>query len=565
MNNEPRKRTGGRILIDALALNGADTVFCVPGESYLAALDALHDTQQIRTIVCRQEGGAAMMAEAHGKLSGRPGICFVTRGPGASNASAGLHVAAQDSTPMILFIGQVDSQTVDREGFQEVDYKQMFGGTAKFVGQINNAARIPEYVNRAYQIATSGRPGPVVLALPEDMLTETVAVADAAPSRGAQAEPAAAQLASLRDMLAKAERPILVVGGGVWSAAAAGSAQRFAERNGLPVFTTFRRQDYVDNECAGYAGFLGVGMPASAIKRVKDSDLILALGTRLGDVVTDGYAMFDLPRPRQTIVHVHPDPDEIGRVWQVDLGIVASPIAAAEALARLEPVTDQGRWAAWTKAARADYLEESRPRATPGAVDLTAVVKHLSENLPADAIITNGAGNYATWAHRYYRFRRFRTQLAPTSGSMGYGLPAAVAAKITQPQRQVVCFAGDGCLMMTVQELATAAQYGAAIIVIVFNNGMFGTIRMHQEKHYPGRVSGTNIVNPDFAALARACGGHGETVERTEEFAPAFRRAVASGKPAVIELKVDPEALTTRASLSEIRAAALKKQQAATR
>jgi acetolactate synthase-1/2/3 large subunit len=372
-------------------------------------------------------------------------------------------------------------------------------------------------------------------------------------------------LAALRELLAKAERPILVVGGGVWSADAAGDAQRFAERNGLPVFTTFRRQDYVDNECAGYAGFLGVGMPATAIKRAKDSDLVLALGTRLGDVVTDGYAMFDLPRPKQTIVHVHPDPDEIGRVWQADLGIVASPIATAKALAALDPVEDSARWAAWTKSARADYLEESKPRATPGAVDLTAVVRHLSETLPADAIITNGAGNYATWAHRYYRFRRFRTQLAPTSGSMGYGLPAAVAAKITQPHRQVVCFAGDGCLMMTVQELATAAQYGAAIVVIVFNNGMYGTIRMHQERHYPGRVSGTDIFNPDFAALARACGGHGETVARTEEFAPAFRRAVASGKPAVIELKVDPEALTTRASLSEIRAAAVKRQQAAPR
>ncbi|MCC6470537.1 MAG: thiamine pyrophosphate-binding protein [Alphaproteobacteria bacterium] len=565
MSNETGKRTGGRILVDALALNGADTAFCVPGESYLAVLDALHDTQQIRTIVCRQEGGAAMMAEAHGKLTGRPGICFVTRGPGASNASSGLHVAAQDSTPMILFIGQVDSQTVDREGFQEVDYKQMFGGTAKFVGQINNAARVPEYINRAFQIATSGRPGPVVLALPEDMLTDLAEVADAAPSRGAQAEPAPAQLAALRDRLARAERPLLVVGGGVWSAEGAADAKRFAERNGLPVFTTFRRQDYVDSDYAGYAGFLGVGMPATAIKRARDSDLILALGTRLGDVVTDGYAMFDLPRPKQAIVHVHPDPDEIGRVWQADLGIVASPIAATRALAAMDPVADPGRWAAWTKAARADYIEESTPRSTPGAIDLSAVVKHLSDNLPADAIITNGAGNYATWAHRYYRFRRYRTQLAPTSGSMGYGLPAAVAAKLAEPHRQVVCFAGDGCLMMTVQELATAVQFGAAFVVIVFNNGIYGTIRMHQERHYPGRVSGTDMVNPDFAALARAFGGHGETVERTDQFAAAFQRAAASGKVAVIDLKVDPEALTTRASLSEIRAAAIKKQQAAAR
>jgi acetolactate synthase-1/2/3 large subunit len=562
VSNEPHARTGGRVLVDALALNGADTIFCVPGESYLAVLDALHDTQQIRTIVCRQEGGAAMMAEAHGKLSGRPGICFVTRGPGASNASSGLHVAAQDSTPMILFIGQVDTQTVDREGFQEVDYKQMFGGIAKFVGQINHAARIPEYVNRAYQIATSGRPGPVVLALPEDVLTDMAVVADAAPSRGAQAQPSPGQLEALRSLLAGAERPILVVGGGVWSEEAAQAARRFAERNALPVFTTFRRQDYLDNDYAGYAGFLGVGMPATAIKRAKDSDLVLALGTRLGDVVTDGYAMFDLPRPKQTIVHIHPDPDEIGRVWQADLGIVASPIEAAKAMAALAPVGNHGRWAAWTKAARADYLEESKPRPTPGAVDLSAVVRHLSDTLPPDAIVTNGAGNYATWAHRYYRFRQFRTQLAPTSGSMGYGLPAAVAAKIAQPHRQVVCFAGDGCLMMVVQELATAVQFGAAVVVVVFNNGMYGTIRMHQERHYPGRVSGTDMVNPDFAALARAFGGHGETVERTDQFPAAFKRAAASGKVAVIDLKVDPEALTTRASLSEIRAAALKKQQA---
>jgi acetolactate synthase-1/2/3 large subunit len=551
-------RTGGRLLIDALALNGADTVFSVPGESFLAALDALHDTQQIRNVVCRQEGGAAMMAEAYGKLTGRPGICFVTRGPGASNAASGLHVASQDSTPMILFIGQVDRQTWDREGFQEVDYKQMFGGQAKFVGQINDAARVPEYVNRAFQIATSGRPGPVVLALPEDMLTDTAQVPDAAPSKGAQGQPNPAQMQELRALLEKAERPILVVGGGSWSTGAAAAARQFAEANALPVFATFRRQDYVDNASPSYAGFLGVAMPATAIKRAKASDLVIALGTRLGDVATDGYQLFDLPRPRQTIVHIHPDPDEIGRVWQADLGIVAAAPAAAEALAKLPPVA-KPRWAEWTKQARAEYLEESKPRATPGPVDMAAIVKHLSDTLPADAIVTNGAGNYATWAHRYYTFRTFRTQLAPASGSMGYGLPAAVAAKILQPHRTVVCFAGDGCLMMTVQELATAVQYGAAVVAVVFNNGMFGTIRMHQERHYPGRVSGTDIRNPDFAALARAFGGHGETVERTEQFPEAFRRALGSAKPAVIDLKVDPEALTTRASLSEIRAAALAK------
>jgi len=562
MATEPRPRNGGRILIDALALNGADTVFCVPGESYLAALDALHDTQQIRTIVCRQEGGAAMMAEAYGKLTGRPGICFVTRGPGASNASSGLHVAAQDSTPMILFIGQVDSATVDREGFQEVDYKQMFGFTAKFVGEIVDAARIPEYVNRAYQIATSGRPGPVVLALPEDMLVDMATVPDAAPSKAAQAEPSQGQLAQLQAMLDKAERPILVVGGGVWSQKAADAIGRFASANDLPVFTTFRRQDYVANDHPSYGGFLGVGMPASAIKRAKECDLILAVGTRLGDVVTDGYAMFDLPRPKQKLVHVHPAPDEIGAVWQADLPVVASPIAAAEALAQLPPVAGRARWAEWTKSAHADYVAEHKAKPTPGAIDLTAIVKHLSDTLPADAIVTNGAGNYATWAHRFFRYKKFRTQLAPTSGSMGYGLPAAVAAKIAAPERQVVCFSGDGCLMMTVQELATAVQFGAPIVVIVFNNGIYGTIRMHQERHYPGRVSGTDMVNPDFADLARAFGGHGETVTKTEEFAPAFQRAVQSGKVAVIDLKVDPEALTTRATLSEIRAQALKKQAA---
>lgn len=459
---------------------------------------------------------------------------------------------------MILFIGQVDRQTWDREGFQEVDFKQMFGGQAKFVGQINDAARVPEYVNRAYQIATSGRPGPVVLALPEDMLTDTAEVPDAAPSHGAQGQPAPGQMQELRAMLEKAERPMLVVGGGSWSAEAAEAARRFAEANALPVFTTFRRQDYVDNTSASYAGFLGVAMPAAIVKRAKASDLVIALGTRLGDVVTDGYQLFDLPRPKQKIAHIHPDPDEIGRVWQADLAVVASPIAAAKAMAALPPLP-KPRWGDWTKSARAEYVEESKPKATPGPVDMAAIVKHLSDTLPADAIITNGAGNYATWAHRYYTFRKFRTQLAPASGSMGYGLPAAVAAKLAHPERTVVCFAGDGCLMMTVQELATAQQYGAAVITVVFNNGMFGTIRMHQERHYPGRVSGTAIQNPDFAALARAFGGHGETVERTEQFPAAFRRAAASGKPAVIDLKVDPEALTTRASLSEIRAAALAK------
>ena len=547
-------RTGGRILIDALALNGADTVFCVPGESYLAALDALYDTQQIRTIVCRQEGGAAMMADAYGKLTGRPGLCFVTRGPGASNAAAGLHIAAQDSTPMILLVGQVERQTLDRGSFQEVDYKQMFGGQAKFVGQIADPRRVPEFVNRAYQIATSGRPGPVVLALPEDMLTDTAEVADAAPSLGAQGEPAPRQMQALRALLEKAERPIVVLGGGVWNADAAEAARRFAAANDLPVFTTFRRQDLIDNTYAGYAGYLGVAMAPSAAKRARDCDLVLALGTRLGDVETDGYQMFRLPRPAQKIVHVFPDPDEIGRVWQADLAIVASPIEAAKALAALAPVKAP-RWSAWTRAARADYAADSKPQAMPGPVDMAAIVKHLSDTLPDDAIITNGAGNYAVWAHRYFTFRKFGTQLAPTSGSMGYGLPAAVAAKLKHPERTVVCFSGDGCLMMTVQEFATAVQYGAPFVTIVYNNGMYGSIRMHQEKFYPGRVSGTDIQNPDFAALARACGWHGETVERTDAFAAAYQRSVMSGKPAIIDLKVDPEALTTRASLSQIRAA----------
>ncbi|MGQ0674875.1 MAG: thiamine pyrophosphate-binding protein, partial [Rhodospirillales bacterium] len=441
-------RTGGRILIDALALNGADTIFCVPGESYLAALDALHDTQQIRTIVCRQEGGAAMMAEAYGKLTGKPGLCFVTRGPGASNAASGLHVAAQDCTPMILFVGQVDRQTLDREAFQEIDFKQMFAGQAKFVGQIADPRRVPEFVNRAFQIATSGRPGPVVLALPEDMLTDTAAVPDAAPSRGAQGLPEPQQMRAVRALLETAERPIMVVGGSVWDADAAEAAKTFAAANELPVYATFRRQDMVDNAYRGYAGYLGVAMAPSAAKRARQSDLVLALGTRLGDVETDGYQMFALPRPAQKIIHVFPDPDEIGRVWQADLAVVASPIAAAKALAALPPIKNP-RWSAWTKAARAEYEADSKPQQTPGPVDMAAIVRHLSDTLPPDAIITNGAGNYAVWAHRYYTFRKYRTQLAPTSGSMGYGLPAAVAAKLVHPERAVVCFSGDGCLMMT--------------------------------------------------------------------------------------------------------------------
>lgn len=546
-------RHGGRILADALKANGVERVFSVPGESFLAALDGLYDLG-IPNVVCRHEGGAAMMAEAQGKLTGRPGIAFVTRGPGATNASAGVHVARQDSTPMILFVGQIARADRDREAFQEVDYRAMFGGLAKWVAEIDQTDRIPEYVSRAFHLAQSGRPGPVVLALPEDMLSARADIPDRAPARAPLRDVAPASIDAIVAALAGAERPLVVPGGSVWDQRAADDLARFAEGWGLPVAVPFRRQDHMDNRHPNYVGDLGVGMNPALGQALTQADVILSLGSRLGDTLTNGYALMDPTRPGPRVVHVYPDPDEIGHLWTPDPGLAACPRAVLAALAdRPAP----RRWDDWTADLRGRYLDWRRPRPTPGAVRMERVIHWLSDNLPEDAITTNGAGNYAAFLHRYFQWKRAGTQLAPTCGSMGYGMPAAISAKIAQPERVVVCLAGDGCVQMTVNELSTAAQNGAAVIVVVANNGRYGTIRMHQEKHFPGRVSGTDLANPDYAALARAYGGHGEVVTDDAAFGEAFARARAAGTLAVIELRLDPEALTTGATLSETRAAAL--------
>ncbi|AGT07548.1 thiamine pyrophosphate-binding protein [Paracoccus aminophilus] len=545
-------RHGGQILVQALKDNGVTRVFSVPGESFLAVLDGLYSSG-IENIVCRQEGGAAMMAEAAGKLTGRPGIAFVTRGPGATNASAGVHVAKQDSTPMILFVGQIARGDRDREAFQEVDYRAFFGGIAKWVAEIDQTERIPEYLARAFQLATSGRSGPVVLALPEDMLSARAEVADLAPARAPLPAVADSSVTAIAEALAGAERPLVVPGGSVWSQQAADDLAAFAARWGLPVAVPFRRQGHMDNDHPNYVGDLGVGMNPALGQALARADCILSLGSRLGDTLTRGYELMTPARAHARVIHVHPAPDELGHLWRPDPGLVADPQAVLRALATL-PAPEARRWDGWTRDLRANYEAWQKPKATPGAVKMEEIVLWLSANLPPDTIVTNGAGNYAAFLHRYYRFRRFGTQLAPTSGSMGYGLPAAISAKIAHPERVVVCLAGDGCLQMTVNELSTAAQYGAAVIVIVANNGRYGTIRMHQEKHYPGRVSGTDLANPDFAALARAYGGHGERVENGADFEGAFARAQAAGTLALIELRLDPEALTTGATLAETRA-----------
>ncbi len=547
-----KERTGGQILVDQLKIHGVDTAFGVPGESYLSVLDALHDANSIKFVICRQEGGAAMMAEAYGKMTGKPGICMVTRGPGATNASSGVHVGFQDSTPMILFIGQVGLDAIEREAFQEIDYRRMYGQMAKWVAQIDDPARIPEYLSRAFHTATSGRPGPVVLALPEDMLTATATVADSEPYRATEPHPGPDAMAEVRSMLAKAKKPFVILGGSVWDEAACANVKTFAEKNRLPIGTSFRRADRFDNLHPNYAGDVGIGPNPKLAERIKAADLLIVVGARLGEMTTGGYTLFGIPTPSQPMIHVHPDPEELGRVYTPRLAINAGVKAFAAALARMEPV-DASAWAGAADQAHADYLAYTKPVKCPGDVQMAEIVSWLDETLPDDTIYTNGAGNFATWLHRFHRYRKLGTELAPTSGSMGYGLPAAVAAKIRYPNRDVICIAGDGDIQMTLQELGTAQQAGAAPIVIVVNNGMYGTIRMHQEREYPERVSGTDLINPDFAAIGRAYGGIGETVTRTEEFKPAFERARASRKLAVIELKLHPEALTIRASLSEIR------------
>ena len=534
-------RTGGQILIDQLVLQGVERVTCVPGESYLAALDALHDSP-IDVVICRAEGGAAMMAEAYGKLTGRPGICFVTRGPGATNASHGVHIAMQDSTPMILFIGQVDTGMREREAFQEVDYKAVFGTMAKWVVEIDRPDRIPELVARAFRVAMQGRPGPVVISLPENMLAEQAPAVNAPRVEPVKAWPAPADIAALGDMLTKAKRPIVILGGSGWDAEGCAAIARFAERFDLPVTTSFRRASLFPAEHPNYAGDLGIGPDARLKSRVVNADLILMIGGRMSEMPSSSYTLFDIPSPQQALVHVHPGAEELGRVYQPKLAIQANPAAFAAALDDLRP-TATPAWSGEAAKAHADYLDwTATPRKLPGDFQYGEVVAWLRDRLPKDAIVCNGAGNYAGWLHRFHRFHAFAAQLAPTSGSMGYGVPAAVMAKRQHPERVVVAFAGDGCFLMNGQEFATAVQYGAAIIVIVIDNAQYGTIRMHQERDYPGRVVGTQLQNPDFAAYARAFGGHGERVERTEEFAPAFERALASGKPAILHCLLDPRA-----------------------
>lgn len=546
-------RSGGRILADQLRLHGVDHAFCVPGESYLALLDALADHQDaIALTVCRQEGGAAYMADAYGKLTGRPGLCLVTRGPGASNAMVGVHLAQQDSTPMILLVGQVARSMRHREAFQEVDLRGMFGTIAKWVADIDDAARIPEMIAHAFHTATAGRPGPVVLGLPEDMLRSVAEVADARPWQPARPHPAPRDVAAVRALLAAAHRPFVIAGGGPWSARAKADLESFATANRLPVGVSFRCQDYVDNTLPIYAGDVGIGINPALAKRIADSDLLIVVGPRLGEMTTGGYTLIDLPTPRQPLVHVHADAEELGRVYTPTLAINAAPEGFLAQLAAL-PAVDGSRWADWTAAAHADYQTWNTPAPSEGALDLGAVIKHLRSALPPDAILTNGAGNYAIWHHRFNQWTTWRTQLAPTNGTMGYGTPAAVAAARLHPGRTVVALAGDGCFLMNGQEFATAVHYALPIIVIVINNGMYGTIRMHQERAYPGRVHGTTLTNPDFAALARAYGAFGAVVERTEDFKGAFAEARACGGPALLELRVDPDVITPTTTLRALR------------
>jgi acetolactate synthase-1/2/3 large subunit len=542
-------RHGGKVLVDQLVVHGADTIFSVPGESFLALLDGLYDSP-LKLITCRHEAGAANMADAYGKLTGRPGIAVVTRGPGATHASVGVHTAFQDSTPLILLVGQVASDQEEREAFQEVDYRRMFGQMTKWVAQIDRSDRIPEYVARAFATACAGRPGPVVLALPEDMLAAEVDVQDAKPFHVVQPHPGAEQIESLRGLLERAERPFVLVGGAGWTPRTAQDMRAFVEANELPAGAAFRRQDAIDNESPSYVGDVGIGINPKLAERVRDADLLLVVGPRLGEMTTSGYTLVD----KQELVHVHPGAEELGRVYRPVLPILSGPeqFAAAVRNLRVEP-----RWAESTRAARADYEAWQQPEPMPGALDLGVCITQLRERVP-DAIVTNGAGNFSAWVHRFWRYHDYPTQLAPTSGAMGYGVPAAVAAKLVRPKRTVVCFAGDGDFLMSGQELATAFQYDLPFVVLLVNNGMYGTIRMHQERHYPGRVVGTELTNPDFAAYARAFGAHGETVTETAQFADALERALAAGRPALLELQIDPEAINPRTTLSKIRAAAQK-------
>lgn len=548
---KPTTRTGGQILVDQLKLQGCDRIFTVPGESFLAVLDALHDAPEIDLVVCRQEGGAAYMADADGKMTGRPGVAFVTRGPGATNASGGVHVAFQDSTPMILFIGDVARGDRDREGFQEIDFPAFFGPIAKWAARIEDARRIPEYVARAWRVATAGRPGPVVLALPEDMLRDHVEAADRPAIAPLAEAPDPGAIQALFELLKEAAAPVAIVGGADWSPRAGHHFANFAFRHGIPVAAAFRRQDALDNRCGVYAGQLGYGPNPKLQQRIRDADLILAVGTRLGESTTDGYTLVTPDHPGQTLVHVHPDPNELDRVYRADLPICSDMGEFAEMIDEwLDP--DCVRFSAGEEAHR-EWLDWSEPKARDGvALDLGPCVAAMRAALP-EAIICNGAGNFSGWWHRYWRYGPQPSQLAPTSGTMGYGLPAAVAAALRFRDRPVVCVAGDGDFLMNGQELATAAQYGADLLVVVVDNGSYGTIRMHQERDYPARLSGTALANPDFAKLAQAFGGWAATVEKTADFAPAMAEAAERRGIRLIHCKTDVEQITNATTISALR------------
>lgn len=552
--------SGGRLLVGCLEAQGVERVFCVPGESYLEILDALRDTG-IDTVTARQEGGAAMMAEADAKLTGRPGIVMATRGPGAANASAGVHVAQQDSTPLILFLGQVARGMIGRDAFQEVDYHGFFGGMAKAVIQVEDAARIPEVISRAFHLAMSGRPGPVVVPVPEDVSRQTAPGTPVSRAEPAAPSPSPREVDRFIARLENARRPFLLVGGSRWHAGDTPALARFAENWRLPVACEFRRQMLFNPLHAHYAGDVGLGVNPRLAERIRESDLLILLGGRLPETASGGYTLVEVPRPARDMVHIHPGPGELGRVYAAPLQINATPGAFLEAVnerpaPRARP--DDAALAEHVELARRDYLDWSTPDPDPrAAVDPARIICRLRETLPDDAIVTNGAGNHTQWLHRYYHYRRFGTQLAPTSGSMGYGLPAAVAAKLRYPERTVVCVTGDGCFQMTGMELATAVQCNAAVLILLFDNGMHGTIRMHQERSFPGRVMATDLVNPDFCALAQAFGAFGETVASTDEFEPAFRRAAAAERPALIHIETDPDIISPTATLADFKNLAL--------
>ena len=548
--------SGGQLVVASLRAHGVEMAFSVAGESYLEVLDALYDAPEIRLVTCRQEGGAAFMAEAYGKLTGKPGVLLVTRGPGACNASVGVHTAQQDSTPMVVLVGQVARHQIDREAFQEVDFRKMYAPLAKWVTQIDMAERIPELLNQAFQVATSGRPGPVVVALPEDMLRERAAAAVVGPYRAVQAHPGTADIAELRRLLAAAARPILLVGGSGWTDQAAADIAGFALANDLPVCCSFRRQDIVDNTLPCFVGDLGTGAAPALVARIKSADLVLAIGARIGEITSQSYTLMGIPDPGKVLIHVHPAAEELGRVFRPTLAIQSGMPEIAEALAALDPIANP-RWSGWRAECRAEYEAGLTPSLLPGqplpALDLGQIMGWLRERLPDDAIVTSDAGNFSGWPNRFLQYRRPGRQLGPTSGAMGYGVPAAVAAKLVHPDRIVVGFCGDGGFLMTGQELATAQAEGVGPVILLFNNAMYGTIRMHQERRFPGRVVGTALKNPDFAMLADAYGAFGAVVSRTEEFFPAFELALRARRGAVIELRMDPEMITTRTTLAALR------------